>query len=662
VSSDSPTILVVDDTPQNVRLLEAVLASQGYSVISASAGPEALEKVATAAPDLVLLDIQMPGMNGFEVCRRIREDPATRFLPVVLVTASDTEVRVNAIEAEADDFITKPFDQQELLGRVRSLVRIKRYHETIEAQSAELAEWNRSLEARVHGQVEELENLNRLRRFLPLTLAQSLQSQGEAILESHRREIAALFADLRGWTAFSVTTEPEEVMGVIGEFHTAMGELITRFEATVGWFAGDGLMVWFNDPIPCPDPAARAVRLAVEMRGAMAELTSKWRKRGHDLGFSAGIALGYATLGRIGFEGRYDYGAVGSVMNLASRLCDEAGLGQILVNERVFAEVEDLVEGEAAGEFTLKGFVKPVPAFRILDLKSDPTEEQLAPSSVGDVEPVEQLAGYRIESELGRGGMGVVYLAEDTRLHRMIALKVLPPEVAGDEGFRARFERESELAAGLEHPNVVPIYEAGEADGRLFIAMRYIRGANLAELLAADGRLEPGRTLDILKQVASGLDEAHANGLVHRDVKPANILIAAGRDGGPEHAYLSDFGLTKRSGSATGPTRTGQVLGTLAYVAPEQIEGRTPDGSADVYSVGCVVFHCLTGEVPFPKDSDVAIMWAHIREAPPKVTALRAELPARVDAVVARAMSKDPAERYPSCGDLATDLAESLSG
>ena len=180
-----------------------------------------------------------------------------------------------------------------------------------------------------------------------------------------------MFADLRGWTAFSVTTEPEEVMGVIREFHTAMGNLILQFEATVGWFAGDGLMVWFNDPIPCPDPAARAVRMAVAMRGAMVGLTSKWRRRGHELDFSVGIALGYATLGQIGFDGRYDYGAVGSVMNLASRLCDEAGSGQILVNDRALAEVEPLVHAEPAGDLTLKGFVKPMSAFRILDLQAD---------------------------------------------------------------------------------------------------------------------------------------------------------------------------------------------------------------------------------------------------------------------------------------------------
>jgi adenylate cyclase len=371
VSDVAPKILVVDDVPQNVRLLEAVLTSNGYAVTAASSGQEALEKVIAEPPDIVLLDIQMPGMNGYEVCRRLREDPATRFLPVVLVTSSDSEVRVNAIEAGADDFITKPFNKQELLARVRSLIRIKQYHDTIESQTAELAEWNRSLEARVNDQVEELEKMNRLRRFLSPTLAELILSSGESILESHRREIAVLFADLRGWTAFSVNTEPEEVMGVIREFHGAMGELIQRFEATVGWFAGDGLMVWFNDPVPCPDPAARAVTMAVAMREAMSDRTSKWRKRGHELDFSVGIGLGYATIGRIGFDGRYDYGAVGTVMNLASRLCDEAEPGQILVSQRIYSEVEPLVEAEPAGDLTLKGFIKPVSAFRILAINAE---------------------------------------------------------------------------------------------------------------------------------------------------------------------------------------------------------------------------------------------------------------------------------------------------
>ena len=358
-------ILVVDDVPANVRLLEAILVPAGFAVSSASSGPEALELIAAELPDLVLLDVQMAGMNGYEVCRRIRENEETALIPVVMVTSHDSEARIDGIRAGADDFVTKPFDQQELLLRVRSLVRIKRYHDTIRAQAAELAELNHTLEERVAQQVEELGRMTRLRRFLSPTLAEVVMERGESVLESHRRELAVLFADLRGWTDFSSATEPEEVMTVVGSYHAAMGELILRYEATVGWFAGDGLMVWFNDPIPCDDPAARAVRMAVEMRDAMSELTGSWRKRGHELDFSLGVALGYATIGRIGFEGRYDYGAVGSVLNLASRLCDAAQPGQIVVSQRVLAEVDEIVKAEPLGALTLKGFGKPLEAFAV---------------------------------------------------------------------------------------------------------------------------------------------------------------------------------------------------------------------------------------------------------------------------------------------------------
>jgi DNA-binding response OmpR family regulator len=358
-------ILVVDDMPANVRLLEAVLEPAGFSVTSASSGPEALELVLSELPDLVLLDVQMAGMNGYEVCRRIRENEATALIPVVMVTSHDSEARIDGIRAGADDFVTKPFDHQELLLRVRSLVRIKRYHDTIRAQAAELSELNRTLEARVAEQVEELGRMARLRRFLSPTLAEVVMERGDSVLESHRRELSVLFADLRGWTDFSAGTEPEEVMAVVASYHAAVGELIVKYEATVGWFAGDGLMVWFNDPIPCEDPAARAVRMAIDMREAMSALTTGWRKRGHELDFSIGVALGYATIGRIGFEGRYDYGAVGSVLNLASRLCDAAEPGQIVVSQRVLAEVEELVEARSLGGLQLKGFGRPIEAFAV---------------------------------------------------------------------------------------------------------------------------------------------------------------------------------------------------------------------------------------------------------------------------------------------------------
>ena len=366
-----PKILVVDDTPANIKLLDAVLTPCGYTVVTATSGAEALEKIASEKPDLILLDILMPGIDGYEVCRRVRTDPATRFLPVVMITASGDQEKVKAIEAGADDFIPKPFNQPELLARVKSLLRVKEYHDTIQAQAAELAEWNRSLETRVQQQLRELERLSRLRRFLPPQLAELIISSGdeESLLKSHRREIAVVFCDLRGSTAFAEVAEPEELMMTLQEYHNAMGSLIHQFEGTLEHFAGDGLMIFFNDPLPCPEPATRAVRMAVSMRQQMNELTTAWGKRGHQLGFGIGIALGYATLGRIGFEGRYDYGAIGSVVNLASRLCGEARDGQILIGSRAFAAVEASVEAEHIGDLTLKGFHKPVTTFNVLGLK-----------------------------------------------------------------------------------------------------------------------------------------------------------------------------------------------------------------------------------------------------------------------------------------------------
>ena len=365
-----PRILAVDDTPHNIKLLEAVLAPRGYAIVPAGNGMEALEKVATERPDLILLDVVMPGMDGYEVCRRLRDDPATHLLPVVMVTASGDQEKVRAIEAGADDFILKPFNHAELLARVKSLLRIKEYYDTIQAQAAELAELNRTLEARVRQQVDELERVGRLKRYLSPQLAELIVSSGdESVLESHRREITVVFCDLRGYTAFAETAEPEELMGMLREYHAALGGLIFEYEGTLERFAGDGLMVWFNDPLPCEDPAGRAVRMALAMRGRVDRLADTWRKRGHELGFGVGIAQGYATLGRIGFEGRFDYAAIGTVTNLAARLCGEAESGQILVSQRVHAAVEELAEAEAVGELTLKGFVRAVPTYNVLALK-----------------------------------------------------------------------------------------------------------------------------------------------------------------------------------------------------------------------------------------------------------------------------------------------------
>jgi class 3 adenylate cyclase/CheY-like chemotaxis protein len=373
---DEVTILAVDDLPQNLRLLDAVLSPRGYRVLTATSGEEALEMLPTAGADLVLLDILMPGLDGYEVCRRIRASEEFAYLPVVMITASGDQEKVRAIEAGADDFVSKPFDQGELLARVASLARIKRYHDTIERQAEELAAWNVELEARVDAQVAELERVNRLRRFLsPQLVDVVLDSGEEGVLASHRREIVVVFCDLRGFTSFAEASEPEEVMGVLAEYHHALGELIYRFEGTLERFTGDGLMVFFNDPLPVDDPAGRAVAMAVAMRERVAELAHDWSRRGNDLGFGIGIAQGYATLGRIGFEGRFDYAAIGSVTNLAARLCAVADAGQILVAQRVYSAAEGLATGEPVGELDLRGFSKPVRAFAITGL--DDTEAQV---------------------------------------------------------------------------------------------------------------------------------------------------------------------------------------------------------------------------------------------------------------------------------------------
>ena len=363
-------ILAVDDIPQNLRLLEAVLAPNGYEVVTAATGEEALLKTLTHKPDLVLLDIMLPGIDGYEVCRRLRADPKTSFLPVVMVTASGLPEKVKAIEAGADDFIAKPFDQPELLARVRSLLRVKIYHDEIERQKVELADWNLSLETRVSEQVDELARLGRLRRFLSPQIAELVMSQGgEALLEGHRREITVVFADLRNFTAFSETAEPEEALGVLRKYHAVMGEVIFKHEGTLEHFAGDGMMIFFNDPIVCPEPQLQATRMALEMQSRFAELESGWRKRGYDLGLGIGIAVGYATLGRIGFEGRFDYGAVGIVVNLASRLSGKAVPGQTLLQQRTFGMIEDRIVAQPVGDLVLKGFHKPVPAYAVTGLR-----------------------------------------------------------------------------------------------------------------------------------------------------------------------------------------------------------------------------------------------------------------------------------------------------
>lgn len=374
MTADDAQVLVVDDLPQNLKLMDAVLSPRGFTVHTVSSGEAALEFLDQQVPDLILLDVLMPGIDGYETCRRIRAAAATTYLPVVMITASGNEQKLRSIEAGADDFVTKPFEQAELLARVRSLVRVKRYHDTIERQAAELAEWNRQLEAKVQAQVEELERVGRLRRFLsPQVAGLVVESGDDSFLQSHRTEITTVYCDLRGFTTFAETAEPEEVMAVLREYHEALGDLVFRYEGTLEHFAGDGLLVFFNDPLPCPDAPARAVRMAVAMRGRVEELAEGWRRRGHDLGFGVGIAQGYATLGRVGFEGRYDYAAIGTVTNVSARLSALARPGQILVTQRVLTGAADVAVTRPLGPTELRGITRPIEVFDVLGLDASRT-------------------------------------------------------------------------------------------------------------------------------------------------------------------------------------------------------------------------------------------------------------------------------------------------
>ncbi len=478
-------ILVVDDTPANVRLLEAILTTHGYTVRAATSGPEALADIeGDSPPDLVLLDIQMPGMNGFEVCRRIREKDALAMLPVIMITASGGSEKLAALDCGADDFIPRPFDQAELLARVRSLLRIKQYHDTIAGQAAEIAAWNRVLEEQVAEQVEEVQHLQRLRHFLAAHVADAVITAGDdALLQPHRREVAIVYCDLRGFTAFASNAEPEEVLFTLLEYHAVVGATVSRFGATVGGFAGDGVMMFFNDPFPCDEPALRAVQATVDMRDALRPVVDGWRERGHKLDAGFAISYGFATLGMIGFEGRYEYTAIGSVANFGKRLCDHAGPGEILISQRVHSAVQDRVEASAQAPLHLRGFDEPAPIWRLERVRE--TGLPALVTDAGNEEPAVQApaSGGHVEFRLlGPTRMlvnGVEVPLRAARLRHLLSLLLVhrdeissvdrlvdelwegnPPESAG-AALRVHVSRLRKVLAAVGHDDLLVTRPSG---------------------------------------------------------------------------------------------------------------------------------------------------------------------------------------------------------
>ncbi len=366
MSPDGPALLLVDDNEDNLYTLTQRLRREGYTnLTSGRNGREALELLRSRPFDLVLLDVMMPELNGYQVLEELKADERLRGVPIIMISAVDElESVIRCIELGAADYLSKPFNPVLLRARVAACLEKKHLHDQMVA-------WNQTLEQRVREKVAEVERLGRLKRFFSPHLAELIVAGGaEDPLKTHRRQITVVFLDLRGFSTFAETTEPEEVMSVLHEYHAAMGELVLEHEGTLERFTGDGMMIFFNDPVPVPQPAERAIRMAMAMRDRVQRLSAGWRKRGHDLGLGVGIAEGYATIGAIGYEGRWDYGAIGTVTNLAARLCGEAKSGQILVSRRVAGIVEADVELEPVGTLTLKGFLKPVEAFNVLRPKA----------------------------------------------------------------------------------------------------------------------------------------------------------------------------------------------------------------------------------------------------------------------------------------------------
>jgi adenylate cyclase len=369
-----PRILIVDDSEANRDVLVSRLGPHGYDLVQAADGEQAIEAARAIRPDLILLDVVMPKLDGVEATKRLKADASLPFTPIILVTSkTDAADVVAGLDAGADEYLTKPVDRTSLLARVKSMLRVKEMHDKIAAQAADLATWNRTLEKRVADQLDQIERVSRLKRFLAPQVAELIVAESnEHILESHRREITVVFGDLRGFSGFAETAEPEEVIAVLRDYHTNLGPLVHKYAGTLERFLGDGFLILFNDPLPCAEPSIQAVQMAIEMRERFAMLAADWRERGHDLGFAMGISHGFATLGRIGFEGRFEYSAVGNVVNLAARLCTQAASGQILIDPPVRIAVQTLAEVEPAGEFLPKGFSRQVKAFNVVGRRDRP--------------------------------------------------------------------------------------------------------------------------------------------------------------------------------------------------------------------------------------------------------------------------------------------------
>ena len=658
-----PTLLCAEDNADLRRHICDLLRSD-YNVFVAADGHEGLRLARRYQPDLVVTDQMMPNMSGRDLLRALRNDEGLHRVPVVFLTArAGAEARIESLQSGADDYLTKPFHEGELKARVANLVRAR-------AQERQLAALSRRLEARVDEQMAELVRTGELKRFLPQSVVEGVLT-GRIGVEGplERRKATTLFIGLAGFDEITGTVEAEDLACVAGDFTREMIAIAIEHGGNVTSVMLPSMMILFEGTgaRDLQDHAISAVECAVKMRTVVASLEVSWQRRGipGNLAIRAGINTGFCTVGVFGSEHLRGYTAVGAPVQVAASLRTAAREGEILCGLATFTLVEGRAAARARGSLVLDGVSKPVEAYEIEGVIGS----RHATSFEGNKGPAPprpplgvgtQLAHYQLIMRIGKGGMGEVYRARDTRLDRLVAVKVLPDLMAEDEEYRSRFQREARAVAALQHPNIVNIYSVEEWGGRQFITMELVEGDRLLDLIPEEG-LEVGRLLDLGLQLVDAITSAHAHGVIHRDLKPANVMVD--RD---SRLKVLDFGLAKLTRSIRDfdmappttdlATQAGAVLGTAHYMSPEQIQGRPADHRSDIFSLGVILYEMATGRRPFQGGTSAEIVASILRDEPKPIVTMRPDLPAPLGRIVSRCLEKSQADRYPAANGLQREL------
>lgn len=573
---------------------------------------------------------------------------------------SDEPADVQALRAEIARLEDQLWEQQAQLSKVYADLSVRNEAlqtavEKLRERERELSGLNQELEARVQEQLQQLERNSRLRRYLSPEVAKSILAGDAADLKTRKRLVTLLFADIAAFDELMSDLESEELVDVLCDYHKEMTGILFQNGGTLDKFLTARIIGFFGDPVPMEDHAARAVRAGLAMRELVRGARRKWFAGAEAVDLQVGIHTGYVTVGNVGSEHRVEYTAIGKNVAQAAALQQEARPGQVLLSARTYEGVSELFEVEPLS-VCLRGAGRSTTVYNAIAERTAvcvPTLLSRAPgrrpAAGGEAGPEMRLGPYVVQERLGAGGMGVVYRALDERLQRTVALKVLPSELAADEVFVSRFKREARALASLNSPYIAQVYYIGDREAPLFFAMEFIDGPTLRRVLSEQGKLPLRRALDLATQIARGLAAAAEQGVIHRDVKPDNVMLTA-----KGQVKLTDFGLVKKSSGEEGLTSRGAVVGTPLYMSPEQAEGAEVDLRSDIYSLGATLWHMITGAPPFRGDSALAVMRLHFEAPLPALEALAGVMSADVYALLQRMLAKRPADR---CADYVSLLA-----